>query len=142
MRGARSAVTVSNVRVLRWVGLNLGLFAATLLVVLLVTGFIDQATGGEPPGVVGRAVFAWAIIFGALLPGIGLYLLAVALLPESWSAIRRRVAAIALGPIVFLIPWIESIPSEDLTGLLSLAGMSMIPGIVVRLLRRSEEAPR
>lgn len=135
MRDLGSIGSVWDVRVLRWVGANLGLFAATLLVVLLVTGLIDQATGGEPPGVVGRTVFAWAIILGALLPGIGLYLLAVAFLPGSWTALRRRLVAVALGPIVFLIPWIEAVPRGDLGDLVALAVMSLIPGAVVRLPR-------
>ena len=120
-------------RVLKWTGINLALFAVTLLVALLVSGLIDQAAGREPPGVVGRVLFAWAIIFGALLPGIGLYLLAVALLPRSWSPLRERIAAIVLSPIVFLVPWIDAVSSAELRGVLYLAGISLIPGLVVRL---------
>ena len=125
-------------RGLKWIGVNVGLFAGVLLVALLASGLIERATGDEPPGVVGRVLFAWGIILGALLPGIALYLLAVAFLPGRWSALRRRLVAIALGPIVFLIPWIEAISSQE--GLLFLAGASLVPGLVVRL-RGTEEAP-
>lgn len=121
-------------RILRWAGVNAGLFVAASLVLVLGWGPLQRALGNEPPGVIGRALFAWGFFLALLIPFLAAYLLVIALFPARWSPGTQRVAAVLLGQVglvVFLLTGLLEV--EGPGGALGAVAVFSLPGLIVRL---------
>ena len=125
---------------LRWLGINVALFAAIAVLSSYGAYFVDVLVLGNPadPLDVALAPFTAALFVGPLfLVGLAVYLPILTLIPHSWTPVARRLAAVVLSPIVgalllFISPLNPGIVAYALVP-------SVVFGLLVRLVEPARE---
>jgi hypothetical protein len=137
-RCAASAGYAAAVTWYRWLGINAGLFLATIIVFSYAAYAVDAALGAQHgPLEIAFAPLGLLMFLGPLYAvGFALYLPAVTLIPMHWSSRARRLAAMLLSPIVGAPIWFITPPNPSAVAPYAVL-LPLFFGAVVRLVEPS-----
>jgi peptidoglycan/LPS O-acetylase OafA/YrhL len=83
----------------------------------------------------GETIYAVFALTPYTLPSFLAYLLALSALPQAWSPVRRRLAAIALSPVAIALTWLAFVDATTWSFRAALIEGALVAGMIVRLRR-------